>query len=238
MGAVGVLAMLTAVAIGVWISVRISIGNRAAHENPSFTWWVVSRLAFLVGATNLSTFAIYFLQSRLGLERETAAGPASLLMTVIGVFILLAAIPSGFLGDRFGHKRLLQISGLVAALGVLIALLAPNMTTIYIGGSLIGIATGFFLTGIWARGTRIVPAAEAGKYLGISNLAGAGAGAVGAYIGGPIADYVTLRLPGVPGAGYVLLFGIYGVMFLVSVVALRGVQAPGRSEEGAPALAV
>ena len=53
---------------------------------------------------------------------------------------------------------------------------------------------------------------------------GAGAGAVGAYIGGPIADFVTAQLPGVPGAGYVLLFGIYGVMFLVSVVALRGVR--------------
>jgi MFS family permease len=238
MGVIGVLAMLIAVAIGVWISVRISIGNRAAQENPSFTWWVVSRLAFLVGTTNLSTFAIYFLQGRLGLEREKAAGPAALLMMVIGVFILIAAIPSGFLGDRFGHKRLLQISGFVAALGVLIALLAPSMTIIYIGGCMIGIATGFFFTANWALGTRIVPAAEAGKYLGISNLAGAGAGAVGAYIGGPIADYVTARLPGVPGAGYVLLFGIYGVMFLVSVLALRGVQAPRQAGAGTAALAV
>ncbi len=237
MGLIGIAAMLVAVAIGVWVSVRISIGNRAAQANPSFTWWVVSRLAFLVGTTNLSTFAIYFLQGRLGLEREKAAGPAALLMTVIGVFILIAAIPSGFLGDRFGHKRLLQISGVVAALGVLIALLAPNMTVIYIGGTLIGIATGFFFTANWALGTRIVPGAEAGKYLGISNLAGAGAGAVGAYIGGPIADYVTLRLPGVPGAGYVLLFGIFGVMFLVSVLALRGVRAPESSGAAAPALA-
>ena len=80
------------------------------------------------------------------------------------------------------------------------------MTVIYIGGSLIGIATGFFFTANWALGTRIVPQAEAGRYLGISNLAGAGAGAVGAYIGGPIADYLTVRLPEVPGAGYVLLF--------------------------------
>jgi MFS family permease len=238
MGLVGVLAMLVAVAIGVWVSVRISIGNRAANANPSFTWWVVSRLAFLAGTTNLSTFAIYFLQGRLRLEGQKAAGPASLLMMVIGVFILVAALPSGFLGDRFGHKRLLQISGLVAALGVVIALVAPSMTVIYIGGSLIGIATGFFFTANWALGTRIVPGAEAGKYLGISNLAGAGAGAIGAYIGGPIADYLTVRIPGVPGAGYSLLFAIFGVMFLVSVVALRGVQAPQQAQEAAPALAM
>lgn len=237
MGLIGVLAMILAVAAGVWVSVRISIGDRAAQANPSYTWWVVSRLAFLVGTTNLSTFAIYFLQGRLGLEGEKAAGPASLLMAVIGVFILVAAVPSGLLGDRFGHKRLLQISGVAAAVGVVIALLAPNMTIIYVGGSLIGIATGFFFTANWALGTRIVPAAEAGRYLGISNLAGAGAGAVGAYIGGPIADYVTARLPGMPGAGYVLLFGMYGLMFLVSVLALRGVRAPEQSKQGTTALA-
>ncbi len=225
-GLLGVVAMLIAVAVGVWISVRISIGNNAASANPSFTWWVINRLAFLVGTTNLSTFAIYFLQGRLGLEREKAAGPAALLMMVIGIFILLAALPSGILGDRFGHKRLVFISGIVAALGVLIALLSPNMTVIYVGGSLIGMATGFFFTANWALGTRIVPHAEAGRYLGISNLAGAGAGAVGAYIGGPLADYVTRRLPDMPGAGYVMLFAIFGVMFLVSVLALQRVRAP------------
>jgi MFS family permease len=229
-GLIGVVAMLVAIAIGVWVSVRISIGGQAASANPSFTWWVINRLAFLVGTTNLSTFAIYFLQGRLGLERATAAGPAALLMTVIGVFILLAALPSGFLGDRFGHKRMVFVAGILAALGVLIALLVPNMNVIYAGASLIGIATGFFFTANWALGTRIVPQAEAGRYLGISNLAGAGAGAVGAYIGGPIADYLTQRLPQVPGAGYILLFGIYGVMFLLSVVALRGVVAPARAK--------
>jgi MFS family permease len=228
-GLIGLLAMFVAVAAGVWISVRISVGNRAASANPSFTWWVINRLAFLVGATNLSGFAIYFLQGRLGLKGEEAAGPASRLIAVIGVFILLAALPSGLLGDRLGHKKVVAISGFVGALGVLVALLVPSMTFIYIGSILIGIATGFFFTANWALGTRIVPQAEAGKYLGISNLAGAGAGAVGAYIGGPIADYLTVRLPGVPGAGYVLLFAIYGVMFLVSVLALRGVTAPERA---------
>lgn len=237
-GLAGLAAMVIAVAIGVWVSVRISIGNSAAQRNPSFTWWVINRLAFLVAATNLSGFAVYFLQGRLGLKGEQAAGPAAILTAVIGVFILVAALPSGFLGDRFGHKRLVLISGLVGALGVLIALLVPSMTVIFVGGSLIGVATGFFFTANWALGTRIVPGAEAGKYLGISNLAGAGAGAVGAYIGGPIADYVTAQLPGVPGAGYSLLFGIYGVMFLVSVLALRGVHAPIRSGEVEGAVAL
>ena len=65
----------------------------------------------------------------------------------------------------------------------------PSLPVIYLGGVIIGIATGLFFASNWALGTVLVPKEEAGRYLGISNLAGAGAGAVGAYIGGPIADY-------------------------------------------------
>ncbi|OQA41596.1 MAG: Major Facilitator Superfamily protein [Chloroflexi bacterium ADurb.Bin325] len=225
-GLSGLIAIVLTVAAGVWLSVRISVGAAAARANPSFTWWVINRLAFLVGTTNLSTFAVYFLQARLGLVREQAAGPAAQLMAVIGVFILVSALPSGWLGDRFGHRLLVGIAGLLAALGVVIVLLSPSLMVIYIGGGFIGIATGLFFTANWALGTELVPRGEAGRYLGISNLAGAGAGAVGAYIGGPIADFVTARLPNLPGAGYILLFGLYGLMFLVSILALRHVRLP------------
>lgn len=223
MGLAGLAAMLVAVALGVWASVRLSLGE-AARENPAYTWWVINRLAFLVGATNLSTFAVYFLQARLGYQGPAAAQPAAILMLIVGVFILLTAMPSGWLADRFGHQRLVIFSGLLAALGTLIAILVPDLTIIYLGGSLIGIATGVFFTANWALGTGLVPKAEAGRYLGISNLAGAGAGAVGAYIGGPIADYFTLNVPQIQGLGFVLLFAIYGVMFLLSSLAITQIR--------------
>jgi Na+/melibiose symporter-like transporter len=231
MGAVGLVGMAIAVTLGVWASVRISIGQ-AARSNPSFTWWVVNRLAFFVGTTNLSGFTVYFLQGRLGYAEEQAAGPASQLMMVVGIFILMAALPSGWLSDRIGHKRLAAISGILAALGTLIFLLSPSLTPIYIGGCLVGMAAGLFFTANWALGTDLVPKEEAGRYLGLSNLAGAGAGAVGSYIGGPIADYFTVQAPNQPGLGYVLLFAIYGVLFLLSVIVLRKVR-PVLGEEGA-----
>jgi hypothetical protein len=224
MGGVGLLAMATAVIVGVWSSVRISIGSEGARQYPSFTWWVVNRLAFLIGATNLSGFAVYFLQARLGLEGEAAAGPASQLMMVVGILILLFALPSGWLADRIGRKRLVAASGLAAALGTLVLVLAPSMGMIYVGGCIIGAATGVFFTTNWALGTDVVPKAEAGRYLGISNLAGAGAGAVGAYIGGPIADHFTRHTPQTPGLGYLLIFAIYAALFLLSAVVLLRVH--------------
>ena len=229
MGLLGLAAMSIAVGLGVWMSVRISIGQ-AAKENPSFTWWIVNRLAFLVGVVNLTSFAVYFLQARLNLPREKAAGPTGTLMQIVGVCILVFALLGGWLADRFSRKQLVALAGVVAAVGIFIVVVAPNLTVIYVGGLLIGAATGIFYTANWALGTELVPKEEAGRYLGISNLAGAGAGAVGAFIGGPIADFLTARVPEAPGLGYTLLFAIYGVLFLLSVAALMRVKEPARAQ--------
>jgi MFS family permease len=92
---------------------------------------------------------------------------------------------------------------------------------LYIGGGLIGAGVGLFNPANWALGTEIVPPAQAGRYLGISNLAGAGAGAIGAYIGGPIGD----------SQGYALLFSIFGALFLLSATALLGVRKQPEADQ-------
>jgi len=217
-GALGFLAMTLAIGIGVWACIQIGLGQ-AAKDHPAYTWWVINRLAFLVGATNLASFAVFSIQGRLGLPREQAAGPASQLIMIVGVFILLLGLPSGWLADRFGRIPLVVSSGLLAALGAVLIILAPGMGLIYLGSICIGAAAGVFYTANWALGTDLVPKSEAGRFLGISNLAGAGAGAVGAYIGGSIADSLTTNYPAFPGMGYTVLFAIYAAMFLFSTFA-------------------
>ena len=212
-----ILGMTAAVVLGVWASVRISVG-REIKQRKAFTWWVTNRLAFLVGATNLAGFILYFLQERFPeLQGEKAAGPASTLIMFVGFTILLSALPSGWLSDRVGKKNVLVISALLAAVGTAIVITGPTLTAFYIGGALAGIGIGFFYSANWALGTEIVPQEEAGRFLGLSNLAGAGAGAIGAYIGGPIGDQL----------GYGFLLGIYGTMFLLSLLALKGIPDNG-----------
>jgi MFS family permease len=225
-GIMGLLSMGTAVVIGVGLSIRIGLDHSNSPVNRAFTWWVISRLAFLIGSTNIASFLVFFLQGRFGYAREQAAGPASTLVMFVGIFILVAAFPSGWLSDRFGRKPILTVSGIVAAFGTLIVILAPSMPLLYLGAVLIGIATGQFYAVNWALGTELVPKEQAGRYLGLSNLAGAGAGAVGAYIGGPIADLIGSRVPEFPGIGYLVLFLIYAILFLVSVAALKGIRKP------------
>jgi MFS family permease len=213
--AVGVLGMVLAVVVGVWGSIRISLGEKTDVDRNSFTWWVVNRLAFLVGSTNLASFALYFIQERFShLQGAAAAGPTAMLVMFVGVAILISSIPAGWLTDKFGRKPICAFSGVLAMIGTIIVVSSPNMTVLYVGGLLVGIAIGFFYSASWALGTALVPREEAGRYLGIQNLAGAGAGAIGAYIGGPIGD----------GVGFTVLLSIFGFLFLISTLALFGIK--------------
>jgi MFS family permease len=141
----------------------------------------------------------------------------------VGVFILLTALPSGWLADRLGKKLLVAAAGLLATAGTAVILLIHSMPAMYVGGSLVGSGVGLFYSANWALGTEIVPAEHAGRFLGLSNLAGAGAGAIGAYIGGPIADSL----------GYTAIMAIFGFLFFLSIFALLGV-----SEERRPGVRV
>ncbi len=210
----GLLGMTFAIVLGVWSSLRVSLGEEAG-ENRSFTFWVINRLAFLVGANNLASFMVYFLQEKfVEFQGEKAAGPASMIIMFVGVLILVTALPSGYLADRIGKRKLLVLSGLLAAAGTFVVVLAPTLGVIYAGACLVGAGVGFFYTSSWALGTELVPVERAGKFLGISNLAGAGAGAVGAYIGGTLAD----------SNSYVLLMTIYGFVFLLSILMVKWIR--------------
>ncbi len=220
--AVGVLGMAIAVFLGVWASVEISIGKKSGPGKRSFTWWVINRLSFLIGSTNLSIFAVYFLQEHFsnagGPDPEALFGQ---LMLFVGLSIFISSIPAGWLSDKLGKKPVCAFSGVIATIGTLVVVASANTLMLYIGGILVGVGIGIFFSASWALGTSMVPKDEAGRYLGIQNLAGAGAGAIGAYIGGPIGD----------GVGFTVLMGIFGLLFLVSTLALFGIKdQPEQSE--------
>ena len=223
----GMVVMAMASVVGVWAGALATLGQ-AARQNASFTWWVVNRLLFFAAVTSIQSFAAFFVMSALEMTREAAVEMAGGLMMVVGVCTLVAALPSGWLADRFGAKVLAGVGGLIATAGtavLLVTIAFPSVPLIYVGGSILGLAAGLFTTSNWALGTELAPREEAGHYLGVSNLAGAGAGVVGAGIGGLMADFLDGYQPGL---GYFAIFACYGVLFVLSTVSLLGVrQQPG-----------
>ncbi|MFZ2095931.1 MAG: MFS transporter [Anaerolineales bacterium] len=223
----GGIAMIIAVVVGVWAGSLTTIGQEVRHH-ASFIWWIVNRLFFLAAITSLQGFALYFLEYAFKITSEQAATLTGNLIYMVGIFTLLSALPAGWLADRIGHKLLVGLSGILAAVGCALLLgtiWVPSLSLIYVAGTILGVSTGLFMTANWAMGTNLVPTEEAGRYLGISNLAGAGAGMIGSGIGGPVADYLNLSTPGL---GYFAIFAAYVVLFALSAVSLRFIREQKR----------
>lgn len=217
-GLAGLVGMAGAILIGVYFGARVGIGAGAA-AHMSFIWWVINRLLFLAAVGSIQSFAQYFLSDVL--QIPNAATMTTVLLGAVAVFLIPSALGGGYLADRMGRRRLVALAGLIAAGGTLFLLFSNTIPLVIASGSVIGVGAGLFMATNWALGTDLVPPEDAGRYLGISNLAGAGAGIVGAGIGGPMADFFNqLR----PGLGYLVIFAVYGALFLLSSVTLLGVK--------------
>jgi MFS family permease len=216
----GLLAMAGAIFIGVYLGARVGLGKEA-KKHPAFIWWVVNRLLFLAAIGSVRDFAQYYLSDVLRIEN--AATATSLLLGVVALFLILSALVSGWLSDKVGRIRLVRVAGIIAAAGTFLVLISHSIPMVLFCGCIIGTGAGTFMAVNWALGTDLVPPGEAGLYLGISNLAGAGAGIVGSGIGGPMADFFNGYQRGL---GYVVIFGIYGALFLLSSLTLVKVKDP------------
>ena len=213
-GLVGLLGMAGSIFIGVYFGAQVGIGADARNQK-SFIWWVVTRLMFLAAIGSTRNFTMFFVKDVLKVPNPATV--TTYLTAVIFVFLLITSLLGGYLSDKMGRKKLLAAAGLLAFFGSLLLIFSRTIPMVMVAGAFLGLGTGTFMSANWALGTDLVPAKDAGRYLGISNLAGAGAGIVGSSIGGPLADYFNAIQPGL---GYPVIFALYGGLFLLSVLLL------------------
>jgi len=218
-GLAGLVGMAGSIFIGVYFGARVGIGKEA-NTHKSFIWWVVTRLMFLAAISSVRNFAMFFVKDVL--QVPNPATITTYLTAVIFIFLLISSIVGGILADKIGRKKLLAAAGALAVLGTIILVFSRTIPMVMFAGVFLGLGTGTFMASNWALGTDLVPQKDAGRYLGISNLAGAGAGIIGSSIGGPLADYFNAIQPGL---GYPVIFALYGGLFLLSVLLLPRIQA-------------
>jgi len=97
------------------------------------------------------------------------------------------------------------------------AVLAEELTQQWVGISL-----GTFLSVDWAFMTDLIPKAEAGRYMGVSNIATASAGLIARPILGPIIDAFNNNRSS--AVGYRVMFGIVTGFFLIALLTLQPVR--------------
>ncbi|HLO15720.1 MAG TPA: MFS transporter [Anaerolineales bacterium] len=190
------------------------------NENSAYWWLIAERTLFLLGIYGLQAFAQYYLQDVLRVPdppKQTGDLLAALTITLV-VLVLIG----GWLTDKYGAKRILSIGTLISAGGMLLMLFASDMRGLIIFGSILGAGIGLFLTSNWALANSLAPQQEAGKYLGLTNLATAGSGAL-ARLQGPALDWLNAALPGA-WIGYKGLFIFGAACMLLSVFLLRKIS--------------
>jgi UMF1 family MFS transporter len=182
-------------------------GIKSALGYRPYAWLIGSRFLFLLGIYDIQVFAQYYIRDVIASDN-----PVKLtgdLLASITLALIFCAVGGGWLGDRFGHRKVQYLASAIGTLGCLLLLLARSPQTLLVFGSVVGVGIGLFLTANWALVNRLAPLAEAGVFLGLTNLATAGSGAIGRLLG-PIIDLLNNADPGAY-AGYTTMF-IFGAI--------------------------
>jgi MFS family permease len=177
-----------------------------------------------------------------------AGGLLSLILGLVLVAAISASYPAATLADKFGRKKVLYALSAIGMVGGLLLLLptfimhnavadsmgmtlaaqeayldtirpsAIIMTVIF--GAMLGISWGGFLGVDWAFATDLIPLSEAGRFMGLSNLATAGCQAFAAFVGGFLVDSLL---------GFTGLFILVGLYYIVSILILMQVHEPTKA---------
>jgi Na+/melibiose symporter-like transporter len=197
-----------------------------------YVWLLVSRLFVLLGMNLVRNFALYFLEDVVRIPNAAAA--TGDLLAVIALCILVITYPAGHLSDRIGRKTMSIASALLGGAGAFLLMFARGdvvftiagleFSDVFLYGSIVGLSAGVFLSANWALATDLVPKGEAAGYLGISNLATAGAGIL-AGLGGPLIDFFNARQP---GSGYTALFASACLAYVAGAGLLLKIEERGQ----------
>ena len=190
--------------------------------NRDFVWFLASRLLIFMAFTTVQTFALYFLRDVVGVTNPAAATAR---FSMVAVAAMLAVVyPAGRISDRIGRRPIVVSSGLLGALSIaLVFLFQQSYTVIMLCGGLLGISFGAFMSTNWALATDLVAKGEEARYLGLTNLATAGGGALARLIG-PLIDSFNAYSPGL---GYSAMFLICFICFVAGSLLLMKIRRLG-----------
>jgi len=188
--------------------------------NTSYFWLIGSRFLFLVGIYGVQTFAQYYIR-----DVMQAANPVKAtgdLMASLAIALVICSLIGGWLTDKIGARIVIYIASLISAIGAFLLVIAKDIPSLTSFAGILGAGIGLYLSSNWALASRLAPKKEAGKFLGLTNLATAGASAVSKLGGIPI-DMVNNAFPG-HYYGYSGLFVLGGIFALISMLLLHKVK--------------
>jgi MFS family permease len=196
--------------------------------NHDYVWLLISRLFVLTALVSLQAFAVFFLENAHGMSRDDAQTAQFPVIVTVAVAALLSAVPGGWISSRVGRKPVLFVAIVLGVIGAVVIALGPEYWMVVAAAVPIGICSGVFLGVDWALMTDIIPKAESGRYMGISNIAVASAGPIASTVGGVVVFAASMVALG-PATAYRLIFVLMAAELVIGALALRRVAEPIRA---------
>ncbi|MBV8196326.1 MAG: MFS transporter [Candidatus Dormibacteraeota bacterium] len=202
---------------------------------PDFCWVVLSRFLIFTSLAGIQRFAAFYIDDQFrghdtvfGLSLGSAQTATSVVLAVIVFVGILAAYPAVRLSDHVGRRAVLIGAAALGAVSFLLLFVANSLTQVVLFAIPAALCFGGVASVDWAFMADLAPRSRAGKFLGFSNVATAGAQAAAPTILGPVIDIVnahTAPASGAPGTGgYKVLFITGAAFFLAGGLVLRRVR--------------
>ena len=187
-------------------------------KHPNFAWTFAARFAFFLGYFVVQAFALYWLQSYVGLGKGAVA--ALPVVSLVGLVGMLISTPiAGWLFDKLGRtKPMIYVTSGVLAIGLLIPIFSHTFPAILVYSFVSGLGFGAYQSVDYVLVTQVLPSnTEAGKDLGIVNISTSLPQTIGIAVAGAV---VTI-------GGYAALFPVGGALVILGallILPIRGVR--------------
>ncbi len=211
------------------------------HAYPDFAWLIGARLLLLGALALLSNYAQFYFQkvlfaeiSDLDVAIKAAVKLQGDLLTTVVMVLLAVTLAAGPLADRFGRKPINILGGLIALSGAILLLFVRNVVWLHLGffaltdlliaGGLIGAGMGLFASANWAWAVDLTPPDRSAHFLGLTNIATAGATVLSSLFGPAISVLNAQEA----GRGFTAMFLVAMAGFGIGVLMLTRVRETRR----------
>ena len=204
---------------------RGSLAHEARHlwrlvrDRPALQAFLLANALWELTLAAMKTFVVLYVTKGLGYSRTTAA----LAIGGVALVVLLAALVSGKLADRFGRLRVLRIALPIYGLGFLVPFVFSSPALVACSIPFIAIGGGVIMALPYAVLMPLMPEREHGALTGFYSVSRG----LGTWLGPLFAGLAITGLSGVFAAtrGYQAVWGVCAAATLLSLWPLRHLRA-------------
>jgi MFS family permease len=183
------------------------------RHDGNFRWFLIARTLGQVAYVAISFYTIYAVREY-GMDEQTAG-----IMTSVLLFAMTLANPViGWMGDRFGHRRVFSTGLSLMVLSAGLAIIAPGIGWFYLVFALAGCAQAVLWTTTMAMTVEFGGESERPYYIGLGNTLIAPVTILAPFIGGWLVDV----------AGFHTMFAMTVVAGVIAVAVLQALVADPR----------